>query len=371
MRNFCLILLLSGFLLSACAVQAGTNPPELLIPVSVQNDIFTVERGRVARFEQYRAIVRVESEGLFFRETPLPFGSFEVIAGQEVRQGDLLARLDTSRIEERIDERRERINDLQAEHRILNEQREIAISMAQVELLALRQGITESPESYLLEAADLQQLEIQRLQMDLQQAREWQAFSLSYYQSDLNEMISQLPDAELRAPFDGVVIYRASIYQGTWIDAFSPIIYLSDRQNLFVEYAGPTTPSIFRTSAVRAQIGDNSFELERIILPPSEILFFTRAGGMAPFRFAFIDEPDADVNPGQFVQLMVYSSEREDVLRVPPNSLFFDAEIGSYVNLVEANGQRVVQPVEIGLRTPAWAEVLAGLVEGDEIIVQQ
>ena len=365
-------LILGLLLLTGCAVQVGAAP-DLLTPVSVQNDTFIVHRGRVARFEQYRGIVRVESEGLFFRDTPLPFGGFEVTAGQEVRQGDVLARLDTRRTEERIEERRERIADLQTEHTFQNRQMERNISIAQIELLALTQQITEYdglPDNYLLEAVDLKRLEIQRRQMDLQQARDWQAFALSYYQSDLDDMLARLPDAELRAPFDGVVTYRSNIQQGSWIEAFSTIIYISDGRQMFVEHVGPTQPSIFRNSVARAVVGGQTYELDRIVLPPNELLFFTRAGGHAPFRFAFSDDPGEAISPGQLVALRIYGDMSEDALRIPPNALFSDSELGHYVHLIE-NGQRIMQPVEIGIRARAWIEVRSGLVEGDEILVRQ
>ena len=358
--------------LGGCVANAEADAPELLVPVSVQNDIFVADRGQVARFEQYRGSVRVESVGLFFREPTLPFGSFEVLVGQEVRQGDVVARLDTRRIEEQIAVRQERINDLIADHNFQNQQMERAISIAQLEHLSLTQQMMESelPTSYLLMEADLKLLEIQRRQMDLQQARDWQDFELSYYQSALSEMLSQLSDAELRAAFDGVVTYRASITQGSWLESFRSIIYISDGYSLFVEYTGPTHPPIFRNSIIRAVIGDDVYDMERLLLSPSEMLFFTRAGAQAPIRFNFIDGPCENVRLGQFVTLMVYSEIAEDVIRIPPNALFSDAELGSYVHLIE-NGQRSLQPVETGVRGRAWIEIRSGLLEGDEVVVQQ
>jgi len=366
-------LILSLLLLAGCASQAGAAVPELLTPVSVQNDIFAVQRGRVARVDQHRATVRVESEGLFFRDNSLPFGGFEVVAGQAVRQGDVLARLDISQTEEQIDERRERITDLQAEHNFRNQQMEREISIAQLELLRINQQIAESadsPEDYLFEAADIKRLEIQRRQMDLQQAKDWQNFALSYYQSDLDDMLSRLPNAELRAPFDGIITYRAAVHQGSWLESFRSIIFISDGQNMFVEYTEPTQPTIFRDSTAQAVIGSRIYELERIILPPSEVMFYTRAGSPPPFRFAFATPPDEYVRPGQFVALRIYGGVAEDVIRIPPNAMFHDTEMGHYVNLME-NGQRIMQPIEPGLRTRAWVEVRSGLLEGDEIIVQQ
>jgi len=360
-------------LLTGCAAQVGANVPELLTPVSVQTDTFIVDRGRVARVEQYRGAVRVESEGLFFRDNSLPFGGFEVVSGQEVRQGDVLARLDTTQTEELIEERRERIADLRTEHNFRNQQMEREISIAQIELLAINQQISDSedfPTDYLLEAADLKRLEIQRRQMDLQQARDWQNFTISYYQSDLDDMLSRLPNAELRAPYDGIITYRAEIHQGSWLDSFMIIIYISDMQNMFIEYTEPTSPLIFRDSIAHAVISEQIYELERITIPHNELMFYTRAGSNPPFRFSFITPPDDYVTPGQFVSLRIYQEVIEDVLRIPPNALFSDIDIGTYVNLIE-NGQRVVQQVETGLRTRAWIEIRSGLLEGDEIIVQQ
>lgn len=351
------ILLLLPLLFIGCTAGSAIDVPELLVPVSVQHDSHIVGRGRIARFSQYRSIVRVESEGVFFRSTPLPFGGFEVVEGQEVRQGDVLARLNTGAIEAQMENRRERIADLQAEHRFQNRQMEIAIEIAQLELQQ--------------EPTDLKRLEVERLQLELRQAREWQAFSLSYYESSLTEMTQQMAEAELLAPHDGVVTYRADIRQGTWIEAFRNIVYISDGQNLFVEYIGVTTPMIMRGSNVYALIAGNYYALERIILPPNEILYYIRYTGMAPFRFTFIDPPSENVRLGLFAPLLVYDAVLEDVLRVPPNAVFRDALLGNYVNLIGENGQRTAQPVEVGLRTDPWVEITAGLLEGDEILVQQ
>jgi len=362
------VLTLTLVLLCGCAVHVAADAPDLLQPVGVQNDVFVVERGRIARIEQYQATVRVESEGLFFRDAPLPFGGFEVLVGQEVRAGDVLARLDTRRIEERLDLRRERIADLQQEHRFADGQMERAISAAQIELLDLTMRLTEAdglPTEEMLEAADMKRLHIQRLQLDLQQAQDWQAFNLSYYQSDLNDILAQLAAAELRAPFDGVVTFRADLRQGGWVEAFRPLVYISDGQNLFIEHTGRSSPTIFQGSRKYAHIGGAVHEVERIIIPPNEALVFTRAGGTVPLRFAFVGEASG-VEAGQFVQLKVYTDVVEDVLRIPPNALFFDEEFGAYVNLTDG-----AQPVVTGLRNPAWVEVVSGLAEGDEIIVQQ
>jgi hypothetical protein len=183
-------------------------------------------------------------------------------------------------------------------------------------------------------------------------------------------MLSQLRDAELVAPFDGVVVYRADIHQGSWLEAFSPIIFLSDESYLFAEYTGPSQPSIARSANLVGVVNGNSYEMERIILPANELLFFTRAGGTAPLRFAFTDEPGEDVRPGQIINIRSYMAIHDDVLRIPPNALYMSPELGSYVNLLE-NGVSVMQPVEVGLRTRAWIEIRSGLLEGDEIIVQQ
>jgi hypothetical protein len=362
------------FLLSACAMQVGAEAPELMTPVMLRHDTFFVERGRVANVEHHRAAVRTSSEGLSFKETTLmPFGEFLVLAGQEVRAGDVLAVLDTTQLDENIERRREQINDLSVEHSHQNRRMERDIDIARLELLSINRQIEEAdgqPPEHLLEAADLKRIEIQRRQVELDQARDWQSFDLSHYQSDLNEMLSQLRDAELVAPFDGIVVYRADIHQGSWLEDFSPIIFLSDESYLFAEYTGPSVPSISRSASLVGVVNGNSYAMERVILPASELLFFTRAGGTAPLRFAFIDEPGEEVRPGQLINIIVYMAVNEDVLRIPPNALFMSPELGSYVNLLE-NGTSVMQPVEVGLRTRAWIEIRSGLLEGDELIVQQ
>jgi hypothetical protein len=96
--------------LTACAGNLrGLDAPELMLPVGMRNDTAHVTRGDIVVVSQMTGLVRTSSEGLFFTQMTLPFAGFDVLVGQEVRQGDVLARLDASNIERQIQLRMETI----------------------------------------------------------------------------------------------------------------------------------------------------------------------------------------------------------------------------------------------------------------------
>jgi len=159
-------------ILSACAYEESIYIPPLNRPVSAINDTFIVEYGRIIEVLQYRAIVRSGSEGVFFSYAPLSFWSYEVLVGQEVRAGDVLARLDTRSTNEQIMLRRERISDMQEDFLYRQGQTERQINISNLEHLAILTRIADYPAYQLLEDAEQLRITSNRLELELKQARE-------------------------------------------------------------------------------------------------------------------------------------------------------------------------------------------------------
>ncbi|MGQ9714220.1 MAG: ATP-binding cassette domain-containing protein [Anaerolineae bacterium] len=75
------------------------------------------------------------------------------------------------------------------------------------------------------------------------------------------------------------------------------------------------------------------------------------------------------LKPGMTANLRIVVGRRENTLLVPTMALEqMDAGYGARV--VELDGSQVVVPVEVGLSDGVYTEVLQGLNEGDQVIVQ-
>jgi multidrug efflux pump subunit AcrA (membrane-fusion protein) len=354
--------------LSACApALVSLTAPELMQPVSIKADTALVTRGNVERVEQYRAFIRIRSEGLFFPDTGLRFGEYFVMAGDRVVEGQLLARLDTKRMEERIAEQDERLDRMRLEHAFETDMLALDIDIARAEYVNIMR--TADFNEQTMEAADRKKMEIQRLELSLAQTLERQALTMKHAEVNVNEMKARLPDAEMRAPYDGIITLRLPRFPGDHVEPFSNLIYISDESERIVEYGSDESITVGRGQILRAYDGDVVYELERIAISRSETFFFTSRQRAIPLRMIPID-PNVELPPpGTFLPLRVFSGIAEDVLRIPANALFSDPEIGRYVYRMEG-GNKIPVEIEVGLMTDTFVEVTYGLNEGDEVYVK-
>lgn len=355
------------FIGAACAPVGSSAPPELLVPVSVQEDTARVTRGNVEVAEQYRGMVRMVSEKLYFGDTGLRFGEYFCVPGQEVRKGELLARLDTEYLDEEIQTQREAIAHLRRESAFENESLELDITIAQVEQQAYTQNLTDISEDALIMAENARAV-VEEKRLALSQAQERQSLSLTYAQDYLRELEERAAGAEMYAPFDGVITYVEDKVPGAQVEPYAPLIYISDGRELFVEYTSIVTLSVSRNAVAVGFIGDRAYDLERIPLSAQDMIYYNNQRLSPPVRFNFLD-PDEDVTPGAYVAIRIYSSVSEDVLRIPVNAYYSDAELGAYV-YVREDGQKVMRSVTTGLRSEVYVEVKQGLEEGEEVYVK-
>ena len=67
--------------------------------------------------------------------------------------------------------------------------------------------------------------------------------------------------------------------------------------------------------------------------------------------------------------LTIVVGETEDALLVPTLAIQ-QSDDGNVVILQDASGSTVVTPVQVGLSNGVYVEILRGLVEGDQVLVQ-
>lgn len=80
-----------------------------------------------------------------------------------------------------------------------------------------------------------------------------------------------------------------------------------------------------------------------------------------------VPNPDRALKAGVFAHVEIHPQEKRDVLLVPPGAI--RTEEGVTRLLAARDGRAVAVPVDIGLASPEAVEILAGIADGEEIIV--
>ncbi len=92
--------------------------------------------------------------------------------------------------------------------------------------------------------------------------------------------------------------------------------------------------------------------------------------GTFKVRFRVDIQPDDSVliRPGMFVRIFIVTDTKKDALVIPKSGLLQDKK-GYYVYIVE-NGKAKRMDVSIGIEKEEVVEILSGLEEGDQVIIQ-
>lgn len=187
---------------------------------------------------------------------------------------------------------------------------------------------------------------------------------------------AQLSLTELSAPFSGVIAELATEV-GEWITPappgvpIPPVIDLLDPASLYV------VAPIDELDVARVRAGQ---EVRVAVDPRPGVSFAGRVSKLAPYildlaeqnRTADVEvelEPGQDLSgvlPGASADVEIVVSRRENALRVPTSAVGEGRKV-----LVLEEGRLVERQVETGLANWQFTEVLAGLAEGEEVVVSR
>ena len=355
--SICLITVLFAVACTSGGRQSG--PPELVTPLSNRVDTAIVTRGTVERVNQYRGIVRVVSDHLDFGNTTLRFDRFEVIVGDQVEEGQVIARLDVRHLEEMIERIELDISNARRRFSLENDLIRNDIYILEVELNQLN-------ETRLINA---KQIEIERKQLELRGARERQALVIRNLEVGIENVKTQIEAAKLLAPYDGVITWLAPVSSGDVLLPFQLIACISNGENIFIEYAsaehlrmqtGPMTRFV-------AIIGDITYEITHREPEPGSASFYFINNMTPPVRFDFVNRA-VNVSPGESVIIRHYENVSHDTLIVPVNAVYL--VVGYSYVYINNNGNKEMRIVEVGIRNSAFFEIRSGLEEGDEVFVR-
>lgn len=355
-------LLLAAALCGCVSSGAETAAPELLEPVDFRLDSAVASYQDIVSASYYDGALVPEWEELFFPVDGL-LASVELYTGREVKAGELLAELDKENVLEEIESLEEEIAFLKEQGIYRREQTLISQEIARTELAQLREN-----RDALAAELRLKELSIEELETESRQAAELLELTLRQKESRIAVLQSQLANSRMTAPFDGQVLaVMENVYAGVPISAYAPVAYLADVNSLTVETAYISEGALSSAERIFACIGDQTYDLTPQPMDAGAYLAAVAAGEAVTTRFT-INAPDGGAQMGEYACVGVVGRTAKNVLAVPSNALYRDAE-GSYVYRIE-NEQRLRSSVETGLTNGMLTEIQSGLKEGDVVYVK-
>lgn len=195
---------------------------------------------------------------------------------------------------------------------------------------------------------------------------EQQESSTKAIQAQLVSAKAKLNDLTIRAPFSGILGFR-EVSKGAYIDSGHVITSLDDLSKIKVNFHLPerflTQVKVGQTiSAVTAAYQGKVFTGE-VSAIDSRIDPNTRSIKVR----AIISNESLELRPGMMIQIQVLMN-KENILQLPERSII-PIENTHYVFVIKDN-VAIRKAIVIGRRHPGIVEVVSGLVEGEQVVVE-
>lgn len=364
------------FLVAALVAGCEQLPGDVLVtptpiptPVPLPKAVHRIERGDIVDSVTLLGMVdSLQRVNLSFRIGGRLNG-FHVEPGEVVEAGQLLAELDVGFLPHELAkaEKQLEIARLRVEAALGAKELALAEAQAALDMLTLEQGRGGAGE------ADLARMElaVAAAETKLALLADQHDREIALYQAeaelkviDVEMLRDRIRQAQLLAPFDGVVRYTDG-EAGQLVAEYAPVMGLAAPDALEIRSSGPSEealPKLRLGQAVTIRFRD---------YPQSEVtgqlIQVSTPGGAdegLPIRVEFA-APELELEIGALADLRIVVERKEDILTIP------NAAIHSYFNrryaLVKEGESTIEVDITLGVTDGERTEVLAGLEEDEEV----
>lgn len=177
------------------------------------------------------------------------------------------------------------------------------------------------------------------------------------------ELERRIGDLAIRSPVDGIV-GNVAVAQKAVVDQNAPLITVVDLSAFEVEVRIPEAYADDLGIGLGAEVQHNFADFRGELVSLSGEVMNNEVTG----RIRFVGEAPPGLRQNQRMSVRVMMDELIDVLKVQRGS-FADSGGGRHAFVLGADGLAVKRPVQLGARSVAEVEVLAGLAEGERVII--
>ena len=173
------------------------------------------------------------------------------------------------------------------------------------------------------------------------------------------------------APFDGIAGIRG-VNVGDYLKDGADIVNIEDLDAVYVDFRLPERLQSKVRPGQTAQVTFDALPGVRYAALVQAISPQIDADGRAIAVRGCIDNRRLQLRPGMFARVTTVFSERSDARVVPEEAIVPDGSSPYVLKVVEGKepGSKVTRrtPVQLGVRSPGWVEMLDGLSAGDLVV---
>jgi len=297
--------------------------PPLMSPPQVNYSLTEARKGTIEQRTRVSAtFVAVDQRSLYFRYRSGRIRRIAVAMGDEVKEGSLLAELDTGGLENRIAQGK--------------------LALRKAEILSER-SVALNRDRYERELASLD-VEMAKLQ--------------------LQDLQTELEQSRLVSPIPGVVVYIARVSEGDAVDAYRSIVQVADPRKLQLQYKGDKAADFRLGSRVDVTFQDRTYVGEVVMTPGTIPLDASEE--MKGSILVNLPNLPPGAGRGDTAAISILLDRRDGVIVLPRDVVHL--YLGrSYVQVME-DGIKRERTVEVGLQSATEAEIVKGLQVGEKVI---
>lgn len=176
---------------------------------------------------------------------------------------------------------------------------------------------------------------------------------------------------ELYSPMDGMIL-EINAKANDYTKTSRPVFAVADMSFMRVRALVPETAAASMYSGRKAQISGSAFRgksfsaVVKSVSPVAVEIYEGTSLRTVVEVILEIPKPDSSLKPGYSANVKFYTSVKDEVLQVPHESISQDEENRTFVYVLEG-GRAVKRIVETGLENENYAEITEGLFKGDYI----
>lgn len=191
----------------------------------------------------------------------------------------------------------------------------------------------------------------------------------AYLLEKLEAMKNERSKSLLKATGDGVVVAKlmGNNYGEMSVQAEQELIAVGNMEQKVLKCDYINDMKVGAADDMYALINGVRYELEYHPVSREEYTEITEAGGKVYSTFSILGDTDK-LEVGDFAVVCVFADKKENVLSVPKEAIHKDGS-KYYVYLMK-DGESVAREIETGITDGVYTEVVSGLSEGDEIMVE-
>ncbi len=316
--------------------------------------------------------------------------------GDRVKQGQLLAQLDKAEIQAQVDQSRAALEAAEANLKSAQadyQRAKVDAEGPDVPLLKRAYDRTLSEAKYgvvsasQLDDADknyqlaLNKQNVAKAQVTVLNAKIAQAQAqVAQDEANLKQLEEQLSYTDIISPIDGIVLSR-DVEIG---DAVSSILVLGSSATL-VMTLGDTSEVYVKGKVDESDIGKVYLGQAARIKVESfkDKTFYGKVTKISPMGVekdnvttfevrVSIQNPGGELKAEMTANAEIILDEHKDVLQIPEGSIIYDKDKKAYVDIPNPKGKDGMDKIaiNIGISNGAKTEVLSGLKEGQEVVLQ-